>query len=151
MPNSAMLPAQYEKLVRELEALVLDEGTLNTNNSWVPALPAQHTAAVALLKHHLGAARLSSGQSKIFHARWTEAVHKQILDPIDTCLGRTDDGLQCGEQVPDGEISGLCGVHKDQTLLEELERDTGCAHEAPCQVRHQRFENSDAASCLMCF
>ena len=70
MPNSAILPARYEKLVRELEALVPDEGTLNTKNSWVPALPARHKAAVeVMLKHHLGAARLSAGQSRVFRSR----------------------------------------------------------------------------------
>ena len=74
MPISAILPDQYEKLVRELEELVPDEGTLNTKNCWVPALPAHHTAVVAVLKHHLGAARLSAGQSKIFRSRWAEAV-----------------------------------------------------------------------------
>ena len=127
MPTSASLPDQYEKPVRELEELVPDEdGTLNTTNSWVPALPAHHKAAVEVLKHHLGATRLSAGQSKVFSSRWAEAVQKQGLDPIDSCLGRTGDGLQCSEKVLEGEISGLCGAHKDQTLLVELERDAGC-------------------------
>ena len=61
MPNPAILPAQYEKLVQDVEACVPEEGTLNKKNSWAPVLPELHAAAVALLKYHLEAPRLRSG------------------------------------------------------------------------------------------
>ena len=114
-------------------------------------LPELHTAAVALLTYHLAAPHLRRGQSKAFHARWTEGVLKHILDPTDTCLGRTGEGLQCNEHVPEGEISGLCLGHRHVTLLEESELEEGCAHEALCQVCYQNFEDDDAVACLMCF
>ena len=93
---------------------------------------------------------MRSGQTKAFYTRWTDGVLKQILDPTDTCLGRTGEGLQCNERVPAGESSGLCFGHKGQTLLEESELEAGCAHEAPCQVCHQHFEDDDAVACVMC-
>ena len=80
-----------------------------------------------------------------------EGVLKHILDPIDTCLGRTGEGLQCDEHVPVGESSGLCLGHISQTLLEqESELEEGCAHEALCQVCYQNFEDADAVACLIC-
>ena len=123
MPNPAKLPAHYEKMVRAVETCAPEDGTLNKKNSWARVRPELHTAAVALLKYHMGATHLRSGRYKIFHARWTDGVLRHILDATDTCLDRAEEGLQCNEHVPDGENSGLCLGHRHQNLLAEASTD----------------------------
>ena len=129
----APLPAGYEGLITEVETqaeAVPEDGTINSKSSWILKYPPLIAAAVALLRHHLKARALSAGQTKTLRRRWGEAVGMQILNPVNTCLGRTSEGLQCREVVPDVESSGVCARHKDQVLLVEMEAEFGAAHEA---------------------
>jgi hypothetical protein len=150
----APLPAGYEGLLHEVETqaeAVPEDGTINSKNSWILKHPALVAACVALLRHHIKARALTAGQVKMFRRRWAAAVEMLILNPVNTCLGRTSEGLQCREVVQDSESSGVCARHKDQVLLVELEAVTGAAHEAPCMVCHQDFDNESAVACVICF
>ena len=149
---TAPLPVQYEKLFKVVEDLAPEAGTINNTNSWAHVHPVHNAAAcVELLEHHLGAKGLSVGQTRLFRQKWAAAVEQHVLNSVDTCLGRTGDGLQCEELVPVNEISGVCAAHKGQILLKELEVEFGVAHEAPCLVCHHNFDKAVAVSCLMCF
>jgi hypothetical protein len=143
------LPGQYEVLVSGLVANAPEgDETVNKQSSWVAWLEGHKKAAVACLRYHVGADDLTTAQSNVFKVKWSETVSDHILDPIDTCLGRTPTGLQCSKKAITS--SGLCSLHKGQTLLGEMEQDAGCANEAPCQVCHNRFDEEDAVQCAMC-
>ena len=90
---TAPLPVHYEKSLKVVEDLAPEAGTVNATKSWIRVHPTHHTASVELLKHHLGAKGLSVGQTLIFRLRWAVRVQKHVLDSVDTCLGRTCDGL----------------------------------------------------------
>jgi hypothetical protein len=94
---------------------------------------------------------LGAGQKKMLRRRWGEAVGMQVLNPVNTCLGRSSEGLQCREVVPDVESSGVCAGHKDQVLLVEMEAEFGAAHEAGCLVCYQDFDNEASVACVMCY
>ena len=98
MPTS--LPAPYEEHVSKLEEEVPEgESTLNVMNSWISPYGEHRKAAVLCLKHYLGAPELNPAQAKVFKARWAEAVSGHVEDPIDTCLGKTPEGLQCSKKA----------------------------------------------------
>ena len=150
----APLPAGYEGLLTEVETqaeAAPDDGTINSKNSWILKYPPLIAACAALLRHHLKARALTAGQAKMFRRRWAAAVEMLILNPVNTCLGRTSEGLQCRAVVPDDESSGVCARHKDQILMVEMETVSGAAHEAGCLVCHQDFDNEASVACLMCF
>jgi hypothetical protein len=150
----APLPVGYEVLLVELEAqaeAIPADGTINSQSSWILRHPPFVAAAVALLRHHLKARVLGAGQKKMLRRRWGEAVGMQVLNPVNTCLGRSSEGLQCREVVPDVESSGVCAGHKDQVLLVEMEAEFGAAHEAGCLVCYQDFDNEASVACVMCY
>ena len=105
-----------------------------------------------MVAFHIGedAEKLTRAQTKVFRSRWAMAVQRCTVSAVDTCSGRLPDGTQCEDAVQ-GENSGVCEAHKNQTMLAELEAEQGPAHEAPCQMCLKGFDGDGGVACVVCF
>jgi len=146
--QSGILPPEYVTLGEKVVSAIPREGSVNKSGSWRKFHPRWNAASSALLKYHWDSRSLGPDELVAFHEMWETSVMLPMESSVSTCSGRMEDGQQCDVDV-NGVATGLCEAHREQDGTDE--GDHKGAHEAPCQVCLEDFdEEEDSVACVLC-